>query len=489
MKALRREPDRRYASAEALGDDIQRYLSSQPVLATPDSVGYRVARFVRRNRLGVTASAVAIAAVLLGSAASVWQARAGTTGPASRRNRARDVHTAHRVLPIRFSLGESRAAWAKVTVADAIDAAIPASTPRSGRPDQVPFSAGAEEHPWHDALRDGIARKAKPLTQAALEAAAGGDSGRITLDGTNEIFNLATIEYELGNLAPAESLFRLSLARFESCPVSSADRARAWGQLALMPISGQGRLGEALDYEQRTVTLLRSLPPSDRGYRTALANYGADLTEAGRPLGEGERYLREAAQLSARYDGPERDSFPWCCSRWRWTCCTPGSWLQPSPWRGELSHRGGQSWPENTTSLRALRQNQRAGRPWVVRGSERPSAHVIRLRGHGLSDTDLSLGSAYQALGQCLTHDGHAAEAVGTLQEAVKLRAAVLPATHWAVGYARLLLGEAAVQAGRRAAGEALLRDGFRTMTTALGADHPRCREAKAHLERLGVAP
>ncbi|MEZ4387144.1 MAG: serine/threonine-protein kinase [Candidatus Krumholzibacteriia bacterium] len=66
MMALRKEPSRRYASAGQLGDDLGRYLSGQPVLARPDTVGYRLRKFLARNRLAV-ATAVLVAACLVGA--------------------------------------------------------------------------------------------------------------------------------------------------------------------------------------------------------------------------------------------------------------------------------------------------------------------------------------------------------------------------------------------------------------------------------------
>jgi serine/threonine-protein kinase len=53
MMALREEPDRRYGSAAQLADEIDRLLDGRPVLAQPDSVAYRVRRFVGRHRVGV----------------------------------------------------------------------------------------------------------------------------------------------------------------------------------------------------------------------------------------------------------------------------------------------------------------------------------------------------------------------------------------------------------------------------------------------------
>ena len=68
LKALRTEPERRYASAEQLTDDLERHLEGRPVAAQPDTVGYRTKKFVRRHRRGVAAAigVVALIAALVG---------------------------------------------------------------------------------------------------------------------------------------------------------------------------------------------------------------------------------------------------------------------------------------------------------------------------------------------------------------------------------------------------------------------------------------
>jgi eukaryotic-like serine/threonine-protein kinase len=65
--ALRKEPDRRYGSVEALAEDVRRHLAGLPVRAAPDSLAYRSGKFVRRHRAGVAAAAV-IAALVVGFA-------------------------------------------------------------------------------------------------------------------------------------------------------------------------------------------------------------------------------------------------------------------------------------------------------------------------------------------------------------------------------------------------------------------------------------
>lgn len=74
-KALHPEPSRRYASAQALSDDLHRLLRGQPVLAHPDSAGYRLTRFLQRHTFGATLAALALAAILIASGVAFWQAK------------------------------------------------------------------------------------------------------------------------------------------------------------------------------------------------------------------------------------------------------------------------------------------------------------------------------------------------------------------------------------------------------------------------------
>jgi tetratricopeptide (TPR) repeat protein/predicted Ser/Thr protein kinase len=85
LRALQREPARRYPSVEALADDLRRFRTGLPVLARPDSVAYRAGKFVRRHRLGVAAGAAVALALLVGLGATLWQARAAAREAAKAR--------------------------------------------------------------------------------------------------------------------------------------------------------------------------------------------------------------------------------------------------------------------------------------------------------------------------------------------------------------------------------------------------------------------
>ncbi len=71
MKALRKEPDRRYVSVAQLSEDCERYLTGKPVLAGPDTVGYRAAKFLRRHWVGASAAA-AIVVVVAAAGTALW---------------------------------------------------------------------------------------------------------------------------------------------------------------------------------------------------------------------------------------------------------------------------------------------------------------------------------------------------------------------------------------------------------------------------------
>ena len=71
--ALRKEPERRYASVDQFSEDIRRYLEGLPVSAHKDTFGYRASKFVRRNKAGVGAALLLFFAILAGMAATLWQ--------------------------------------------------------------------------------------------------------------------------------------------------------------------------------------------------------------------------------------------------------------------------------------------------------------------------------------------------------------------------------------------------------------------------------
>ena len=91
MMALRKEPQRRYASAEQLSEDIRRHFEGRPVRARPDTMSYRAGKFVTRHKLGVGAAALVLLTLIGGIMAIARQARIARDERARAERRFNDV--------------------------------------------------------------------------------------------------------------------------------------------------------------------------------------------------------------------------------------------------------------------------------------------------------------------------------------------------------------------------------------------------------------
>ncbi len=93
MKAISKEPSRRYVSVEQLAEDVRRHLAGLPVLARHDTIGYRTAKFVRRHRGAVTAAATVFMALIASVIGIGWQARVARAERARAEQRFNDVRS------------------------------------------------------------------------------------------------------------------------------------------------------------------------------------------------------------------------------------------------------------------------------------------------------------------------------------------------------------------------------------------------------------
>ena len=79
LKALRKEPEQRYATVDQMISDVQAYLDQRPVAARRGNWRYLSAKFIRRNKLALAAASLLLLTLVGGSLAVAWQARVATT--------------------------------------------------------------------------------------------------------------------------------------------------------------------------------------------------------------------------------------------------------------------------------------------------------------------------------------------------------------------------------------------------------------------------
>ncbi|HRI12973.1 MAG TPA: protein kinase [Verrucomicrobiota bacterium] len=73
LKALEKDRTRRYASAQDLAADLQRFLNNEPIVARPPSTFYRFQKLARRNKLAFATGGAVLAALIVGLIATSWQ--------------------------------------------------------------------------------------------------------------------------------------------------------------------------------------------------------------------------------------------------------------------------------------------------------------------------------------------------------------------------------------------------------------------------------
>ncbi|MEZ5428339.1 MAG: protein kinase [Pyrinomonadaceae bacterium] len=91
LKSLRKEPERRYLSAENFAEDIHRHQRGLPVTARPNTFSYRAEKFFKRNKASVIAGVLMVLAIIAGIAATLWQARIAQAEKAKAEKRFGDV--------------------------------------------------------------------------------------------------------------------------------------------------------------------------------------------------------------------------------------------------------------------------------------------------------------------------------------------------------------------------------------------------------------
>ena len=117
LTALKREPERRYATVYALAVDLRSYLAGRPIAARRDSVAYRSGKFVLRHRLGVALASLAMLGLFATTLVALWEA-----GRA--REQARQAETVTDFLIDTFRVADPRGApgGVKLSAVDVLDA-------------------------------------------------------------------------------------------------------------------------------------------------------------------------------------------------------------------------------------------------------------------------------------------------------------------------------------------------------------------------------
>ena len=277
LMAMRKEPERRYGSAEQMASDIQRFLEGKPVIARRDTVSYRTSKFVKRHWLPVSAAVAATFMIIAFSVTTYEQSvriaaerdRAAQQRERAERERARAEEVSGFLVNL-FKLSDPEENRGnQVTARELLDSG--AKRLEAGLQNQPETKAAllSTVGAVYDSL--GQYKDALPILDEALHLQGPSHDG----SHIGTLLEIASARIGTGNLPgaepPLQDALHISQSEFGAKSIESGRTLWALGRLRLQ----QGRFGEAKDLFVQSLAILQS----DNAPQTDISSLLVDLAK------------------------------------------------------------------------------------------------------------------------------------------------------------------------------------------------------------------
>jgi tetratricopeptide (TPR) repeat protein len=446
--AMRKEPERRYGSAQQMAGDIQRYLDGQPVIAHRDTLSYRTGKFVRRHWLPVTAGISAALLTLAFAATAYLQSlriaaerdRVAVQREHAERERVRAEEVSSFLVNL-FKLSDPEENRGnQVTARELLDSG--AKRLRAGLKDQPETKAAllATVGAVYDSL--GQYQEAQQILNESLQLQLGNhDRARI-----DTLLELGQARIGLGDPsgaeAPLQEALHLSQREFGAISAEAGHALWALGMLR----HEQGQFAEAKDLYIRSLVVLETSHAAQTDIAGVLDDLGKVYTREQRWILAKETYER-ALRIYRRELG---DDHPRVAMR--------------------------------LTGLAIVAQNM-----GDLKQAESLYRESIRIHERAYGDRHPETATVKGNYGLLLQHEGRLAEAEPLLRGALDVELSLYGPNNYNVGYARVSLAILLHDQGKLAEAESEFRQALAIYDKSLPANHQYRASALMHFARLLV--
>ena len=443
LMALRKEPERRYASVAALAEDLERHLQHRPIRARNEAFAYRASKLVRRHPYSVAATLALLLAVVAGVTSTLratWVAQA-------QRDQAR-ISQAEAERVTDFMVGLFEISSPEVSLGEQVSAAQVLDRGAElieGELSEQPLSRArllsAMGRAYHGL---GLYPKAAELLREVIvdrERVLGATHREVALG----LLDLARSELVSGNSSQAEEDVQRSLEiSTEIGPTADEGRASALDLLAEVRLR-QGELSSAEALYRQALELRTSL----------LGPRHLDSLESLNDLGEtlvAGRRLDEAHELFERVLEGRRRLLP-------------------------ATH------PEVVKVLNNIAVVQQQSGD--LEGAEATMRKVVEARRRLYGEDHPHVALAYNNLGQVLAFQGKHEEALGWAQKALDLSVALYPVGHPSIADLAYTLGRVLEELARFEDAESRYSEALKIRRQAHGSKHPSVAQSLVALAAL----
>jgi len=485
MKALEADRDRRYHSASEFAEDIDRFLRHEPVLARAASVPYRMRKFVRRHRVGVTAAAAILVAILAGvSATTVGMVRA-VRAETRATGEATAALQVTRFLEELFQGADPFVPGNESqTVESLLDRGADRITAELGDQPLVAARLRAVIGRSYFGLGKYDAARAQQEEALRLRVATVGPDHPDVAESLQELGNTA---YRQGRYTDAESLTRQALAiRERRLPYNDPLLAETLRSLAL----ALTRLGKPEEVEalERRVLDIREAAFGRRSMEVAEALNALSVTyiAAGR-FSEAQSVLGRALEIRDEILGPDDATMIKIVDNLGRTMHELGRY-ETADSLFRVVHRVrlralGPDHPTHGRTLNLLGHVQlRRGR---LAEAESLFAASIEIRERHFGSQHPMTSESYWGLGLVYRAEGRLDEAEQLLRRALEIKRATLSADHEETSGVLTDLGALLADRERTDEAETYLREALGMRERLLGSKHPEYARTLAHLANL----
>ena len=292
LKAMHRDPNRRYQTAAALAADIQNYLEGRPVQARPDTWTYRARKFARRNAWAVVGSMASV--LMIGTLIAFYTVRLSEERDIAERQRKAADTVAEFMIDVFRRANPNETRGAEVSARDALDVAAARIDRDLANEPRLRLSLMRKMGQSYSGL--GLMPEALGLMERQVSLART-EFGETDVELARALEALGHIHHSMSKFTLAEHAFgEAELIRMRLGLEYDAEWARLLHSIA-SNLRAEQRFGDAIKYHKRAEAGARSLPESERAtLGNVLQGLAFTYGESGN-YAEAERYAREALPL------------------------------------------------------------------------------------------------------------------------------------------------------------------------------------------------